>query len=120
VLAIADLHLENFGTWRDGAGRLIWGVNDFDEAFPLAYTNDLVRLATSAMLAIAERQLRLNHRDACEAVLAGYQKGLEAGGKPFVLEEEHKNLRAMTLSSLRNPGRFWKKLMVQKIEGRHS
>jgi uncharacterized protein (DUF2252 family) len=28
-------------------GRLAWGVDDFDEAFPLAYTNDLVRLASS-------------------------------------------------------------------------
>ena len=33
VLAVADLHVENFGTWRDLEGRLIWGVNDFDEAY---------------------------------------------------------------------------------------
>ena len=32
VLAVGDLHVENFGTWRDIEGRLIWGVNDFDEA----------------------------------------------------------------------------------------
>src|SRR5579883_363864 len=48
VLAVGDLHVENFGTWRDIEGRLIWGVNDFDEAAPLPYTNDLVRLAASA------------------------------------------------------------------------
>jgi uncharacterized protein (DUF2252 family) len=47
VLAVGDLHLENFGTWRDSLGRLAWGINDFDEAFPLPYTHDLVRLATS-------------------------------------------------------------------------
>jgi len=29
VLAVGDLHSENFGTWRDAEGRLIWGVNDF-------------------------------------------------------------------------------------------
>ena len=29
VLAIGDIHLENFGTWRDVDGRLVWGVNDF-------------------------------------------------------------------------------------------
>jgi hypothetical protein len=52
VLAIGDLHIENFGTWRDLEGRLIWGVNDFDEAWPAAYTVDLVRLVTSAYLAI--------------------------------------------------------------------
>ena len=36
VLAVGDLHVENFGTWRDMEGRLIWGVNDFDEAHPAA------------------------------------------------------------------------------------
>ena len=28
VLAVGDLHIENFGTWRGLEGRLIWGVND--------------------------------------------------------------------------------------------
>ncbi len=32
VLGVGDLHIENFGTWRDEEGRLIWGVNDLDEA----------------------------------------------------------------------------------------
>src|SRR5438046_881499 len=52
VLAVGDLHIENFGTWRDAEGRLNWGINDFDEAFPLPYTFDLVRLGSSARLAI--------------------------------------------------------------------
>jgi uncharacterized protein (DUF2252 family) len=30
VLAVGDLHIENFGTWRDIEGRLVWGVNDFE------------------------------------------------------------------------------------------
>jgi uncharacterized protein (DUF2252 family) len=25
VLSVGDLHLENFGTWRDKLGRLAWG-----------------------------------------------------------------------------------------------
>ena len=61
VLAVGDLHVENFGTWRDSEGRLIWGVNDFDEASTIAYTNDLVRLAASAYLACQEGQLRVGH-----------------------------------------------------------
>jgi len=47
VLAVGDIHLENFGTWRDVEGRLVWGVNDFDEAAEMPYALDLVRLATS-------------------------------------------------------------------------
>jgi uncharacterized protein (DUF2252 family) len=47
VLAVGDLHVNSFGTWRDAEGRLCWGVDDFDESYPLAYTNDIVRLAAS-------------------------------------------------------------------------
>jgi len=60
VLAVGDLHVENFGTWRDAEGRLIWGINDFDEATPLPYAQDLVRLATSALIAIEESRLTLS------------------------------------------------------------
>jgi uncharacterized protein (DUF2252 family) len=52
LLAVGDLHVENFGTWRDIEGRLVWGINDFDEACRMPYTIDLVRLAASAHLAI--------------------------------------------------------------------
>src|SRR5215831_12501479 len=72
VLAVGDLHVENFGTWRDREGRIVWGVNDFDEAHDLPYTNDLVRLATSAHLAIAANHLALKSKDACDAILKGY------------------------------------------------
>src|SRR6476646_1522716 len=51
VLAVGDLHVENFGVWRDSRERHVWGVNDFDDACELPFTNDLVRLVTSAMLA---------------------------------------------------------------------
>src|SRR3569623_1338446 len=39
VLCVGDLHVENFGTWRDADGRLCWGVNDFDEDDELPCTN---------------------------------------------------------------------------------
>lgn len=110
VLAVGDLHVENFGTWRDVEGRLIWGVNDFDEAFPLAYPNDLVRLAASAHLAIAENHLRLRAEDASAAILEGYQQGLEEGGSSFVLEQHHAWLREVATGELRDPVRFWEKM----------
>src|SRR5205807_1909375 len=84
---ILDLHVENFGTWRDEEGRLIWGVNDLDEAWPCAYTLDLARLTTSAYLAISEEHLSLTRREAAEAVEEGYRDALAAGGKAFVLAE---------------------------------
>jgi uncharacterized protein (DUF2252 family) len=110
VLAVGDLHVENFGTWRDVEGRLVWGVNDFDEAAELPYTNDLVRLASSALLAIEGGHLSLKAKDACGAVLEGYRKSLAEHGNPFVLEEEHRWLRQIALSELRDPVLFWKKM----------
>src|SRR5271169_1528049 len=73
VLAVGDLHIENFGTWRDSEGRLVWGINDFDEAYPLPYTIDLVRLATSALLAQRDGMLALSPRLVATNLLAGYR-----------------------------------------------
>lgn len=110
VLAVGDLHVENYGTWRDSEGRLIWGINDFDEAFPLPYTVDLVRLATSASLAIELEHLLMPLSVACAAILDGYITGLETGGSPFVLSEEHRWLRDIATSKLRDPTLYWEKL----------
>src|SRR5581483_7821637 len=77
ALAVGDLHVENFGTWRDIEGRLIWGINDFDEAWPLPYTNDLIRLATSALLA----EMTVAAKAGTQAILEGYAAGVEAGGR---------------------------------------
>ncbi|MFE3681785.1 DUF2252 domain-containing protein [Streptomyces sp. NPDC059095] len=45
-----DLHAENFGTYMDANGRLIFNVNDFDEAYVGPFTWDLKRLAASLAL----------------------------------------------------------------------
>ena len=110
VLAVGDLHVENFGTWRDIEGRLIWGINDFDEAARLPYTCDLVRLATSAHLAIAAEHLAIEPEKASSAILEGYREGLATGGHPFVLAEHHTSLRQMAVERLKNPEGFWDKL----------
>ncbi|MFE0424256.1 DUF2252 domain-containing protein [Streptomyces sp. NPDC058953] len=57
-----DLHAENFGTYMDANGRLIFNVNDFDEAYVGPFTWDLKRLAASLALigytkALADRQI---------------------------------------------------------------
>lgn len=110
VLAVGDLHVENFGTWRDIEGRLIWGVNDFDEASPLAFANDLVRLVASAHLAAESGHLPLKEKDICDSVLDGYTAGIRDKGRPFVLSEQHRWLRDIAESELRDPVRFWTKM----------
>jgi hypothetical protein len=110
VLSVGDLHVENFGTWRDTDGRLIWGVNDFDEAYPLPYTNDLVRLAASAFLAVEE--LDVTHKRAAAEILRGYADSLKSGGRPFVLVDHSTPLRVMARHRLNEPEKFWQKLRL--------
>jgi hypothetical protein len=110
VLAVGDLHVENFGTWRDPEGRLIWGINDFDEVCRMPWTIDLVRLAASAHLAIKSVQLKITRGEACNSLLAGYQAALDAGGLPWVLGGKHAWLYDMVKPSLRDPPGFWAKI----------
>lgn len=115
VLAVGDLHVENFGTWRDIEGRLIWGINDFDEVYKMPYTLDLVRLATSADLAIKAGHLAIQVKDACKAILNGYQEALKVSGGQFVLEENRKWLRTLAMNELRVPSRYWEKMEALPI-----
>jgi hypothetical protein len=110
VDAVGDLHVENFGTWRDAEGRLVWGVNDFDETYPLPFTQDLVRLTTSALLAADAGSLVIAQTTAATVVLDGYVDALRRGGAPFVLEEKHPALRRLAMGELREPSNFWEKL----------
>jgi hypothetical protein len=115
ILAVGDLHLENFGTWRDGETRLIWGVNDFDETHHAAYANDLVRLAASVLVAEAQGSFDIDGKKACAAILAGYSRTIDDdNAEPFVLEESNGYLRAMVLSDSRVPKKYWKKLASEK------
>ncbi|HXK07941.1 MAG TPA: DUF2252 family protein [Verrucomicrobiae bacterium] len=106
ALAVGDLHVENFGTWRDIEGRLIWGINDFDEVWHLPYTNDLIRLASSALLA----KMTCDPLDGIDAILQGYAAAVEAGGRPFALAEHHPVLRQMATARLHDAEKYWEKL----------
>lgn len=110
VLAVGDLHVENFGTWRDADGRLVWGINDFDEVHSLPFSNDLVRLAVSAWLAIDAGELAIAPDAACAAINEGYRACLRAGGRPLVLADSSTPLRTMARDRLNQPERFWSKL----------
>ncbi|WP_320066582.1 DUF2252 domain-containing protein [Micromonospora sp. RTGN7] len=45
-----DLHAENFGTYMNASGQLVFNVNDFDEAYVGPFSWDLRRLAASVAL----------------------------------------------------------------------
>ena len=83
ALCVGDIHLENFGTWRDDDGRWVWGVNDFDEAAVMPYAFDLVRLTASVELA----KMKIDGGDAADAILEGYRRGLGAAGTRLLDEQ---------------------------------
>jgi hypothetical protein len=113
VLSAGDLHIDSYGTWRDAEGRLCWGIDDFDEAWPLPYTNDLTRLATSVKIAKKLNLLTIRFKRACAAILKAYEQTLQAGGCPVVLAEEETHLERLGIDVLKSPTSFWQKLTTR-------
>ena len=110
VLAVGDIHLENYGTWRDADGRLIWGVNDFDEAAEMPYPLDLVRLGISAMLGCPHLDTAT---DIATNILRGYGRGLE-DPHPIVLDHDYAWLRKLVNVPNREREHFWQKMGALK------
>lgn len=67
-----DLHVENFGTYLNSDGRLVFDINDFDEAYIGHFTWDLRRFAAS--LALLAWQKALPSQDV-EALVRRYLDG---------------------------------------------
>ena len=103
VLSVGDVHVENFGTWRDAEGRLVWGINDFDEATDIPYPFDLVRLATSAFLMPGST---LRPDDVTKAILEGYRAGL-MGPRPTLPAERKTPLSDLVAALHDHPAKFW-------------
>ena len=110
VQGLGDVHIENFGTWRDKEGRLVWGANDIDEATSMPYTQDLIRLTTSAALALDAHIPEL-----AEDVVNGYRSQLESGARAFVLAEADEHLWKLAREQTSNPRDWWQKLQ-EKLE----
>jgi Uncharacterized protein conserved in bacteria (DUF2252) len=111
-LGVGDLHVENFGTWLAPAGEA-FGVNDYDETGPAPFTNDLVRLATSAILAVRAGHLRLDPKDVAQHLWAGY--GASRGGAAGVALGDESvpgvaAVAAMWRAAHPDTRQFWKRI----------
>lgn len=103
--SVGDAHAGNFGLWRDAQARLVWGVNDYDEAARLPYPLDLVRLGASILLAD-------DHADAralADLATAAYHDAL-GDPQPHVLERRHLWLRETFAAKDDERESFWKEL----------
>ncbi|MBI1207192.1 MAG: DUF2252 domain-containing protein [Azospirillum sp.] len=97
LLAVGDLHADNFGTWHDENGNWAWGINDFDDAWVLPFTNDLIRLATSIRVMVSEAEsssdnkksenrnkseekdskIEISAEEICQYIIEGYRARLD-------------------------------------------
>ena len=117
VLAVGDIHLENYGVWRDQEARLVWGVNDFDEAAHMPYGLDIVRLAASAVL--APGSARVGPAQVCAIILEGYGDGLK-NPAPFVLDGDHAWLREQFAVDPIERADFWAKIAKKLAKAREA
>lgn len=111
VASVGDAHVGNFGLWRDADGRLVWGINDYDEACVTPWPLDLVRLAASAL--IAADAGRRAARDIAAAVLEGYRDGL-THPRASVLELDRLWLRDLFSAGDKKRVEFWDELFAAK------
>lgn len=87
---VGDLHLENFGAYRRdtavGAkkeGRVVFGLNDYDDTVQAPFRWDVLRLTTSVVL--ADRELGCDGVRAvelCRELVASYAQSACAGAAP--------------------------------------
>ncbi len=57
LVICGDAHISNFGLYNSPERRLVFDLNDFDEAAPGPWEWDVKRLLTSALLAAEENGL---------------------------------------------------------------
>ncbi len=80
-----DLHVENFGTYLNSDGRLIFDVNDFDEAYLGRFTWDLQRFAASLALVGWQKALP---EDAIRTLVGRYARSYLAQVSHYVESDE--------------------------------
>jgi hypothetical protein len=106
VRAVGDVHVGNFGTWPSDGDVIRWGLNDFDETGWMPFTNDLVRLATSALLARDDLDPDLVGR----TILSGYSQRIEGGGFGALDVADDAELRDSLETAQPDAEAFFKKL----------
>jgi uncharacterized protein (DUF2252 family) len=87
VQLCGDAHLANFGVFASPERRLVFDCNDFDETLPGPFEFDVLRLATSAVLAARELGLDApTARAHAETSVAAYAAAMAEAAELPVLE----------------------------------
>jgi uncharacterized protein (DUF2252 family) len=89
VMALGDVHPENFGVMPDAHGAPIFGVNDFDETIYAPFTWDLKRGATGFW--IAAREAGGLNRGKRRKIVAKFVKGYLEAMRDYAEHATEKN-----------------------------
>jgi len=86
VQLCGDAHVLNFGFYASPERQLLFDINDFDETFPGPYEWDVIRLATSVLLAAQSNGFGSDEQEEiCVATLRAYAKAMAEFAKmPFM------------------------------------
>jgi uncharacterized protein (DUF2252 family) len=77
VQLCGDAHIMNFGFYASPERQLLFDINDFDETFPGPYEWDVIRLATSILLAAQSNGLGWeDQKQICIAALCSYAEAM--------------------------------------------
>src|SRR6478609_1650267 len=94
-----NLHAENYGTYMDSAGVLVFDVNDFDEAYLGHYTWDLQRMAASLALLGFRKALS---DDSIAGLIETYARAYAETVQLFATSEVDRDFR-LTLDNTKGP-----------------
>ena len=108
LLAVGDLHVENFGVWPDS--RKGWSGGSTTSTKP---ANCRSRAISCGLRPVPSRRgggaETCQANQVCDPLLAGYRAGLRNGGEPILLTERHPALVTLTRDTQEDPKTFWKK-----------
>ncbi len=106
---MGDMHFDNFSSFQDEEGNLVFDVDDFDEGYLGSYLYDILRMIVSIRL-LAEQQGVTEQDELVISFLKAYSKQI----KKFAKREEDPTQLHFTLENTKGPI----KKTLEKLEER--
>ena len=121
VRLCGDAHINNFGVFASPERRLVFDLNDFDEAAPGPFEWDVKRLAASIVVAGREKGLdRVANRRAVLDAVASYRDWTERYSKMTHLDVWYARIEVQDiLESMATSSRRYASREVRRMQGKN-
>ena len=108
---MGDMHIDNFGAFRNERGQIVYDVNDFDEGYVGSYLYDVLRMSVSIALYLEEQGYEETlQKTAIQSFLNAYVEQL----KRFKSKKDDPKTLMFTKENTKGPI----KRMLKKLEKR--